>query len=231
MARILLVDDDADVRELGRALLAHAGHETQTAESALEALSYLERRRYDVLISDVNMPTHTGFDLVRFIKKDPNQDDLTVAFLTGRRERKDIETALGLGVHDYIIKPLDPKLFLKKVADLLERRPPKDLEEEFASLKMSVPARASTNITLISISEVGLVIHSAHAFTVGSRLEVETDLFQRIGIFPPALRVASSVESTDGTCETKVSFIGADENALTKIRAWIYANTVKNRAA
>jgi len=126
MARILLVDDDRDIRELGRALLTTSGHDVAVADGVLATLQILQQSPIDLLIADVNMPQHSGFDLVRTIKGDGRWPNLIIAMLTGRRERKDIETALALGVNDYIVKPLNPHLFLKKVEDLLERHRPED---------------------------------------------------------------------------------------------------------
>jgi DNA-binding response OmpR family regulator len=230
MARILLVDDDGDILQLGSALLNHAGHQTHTAENALEALNFLEHTRVDILVTDVNMPTHSGFDLVRFLRNDPSYVDLTVAVLTGRRERRDIEKALSLGVHDYIVKPLDPELFLKKVGDLLERRPPKTEDEDFASLKMNASARASFDVQIVSLSELGVIVRSQHPLNEGSRISLETELFMRIGIAAPAMRISGS-EQGSGGWETRVSFVGTDEKTLSKIRAWIFTNSVRGRAA
>jgi two-component system, chemotaxis family, chemotaxis protein CheY len=226
MARILLVDDDRDIREFGKTLLATAGHDVFTVNGTLAAIEFLRDHPLDVLITDANMPQHSGFDLLRTLKSDPKHKDLTIAMLTGRRERKDIERALQLGAHDYIVKPLDPMLFLKKVDDLLERRPPAERPEvDFAALKINNSAKLTTSIEVASISELGLLLRSPHKFHEGSIIELAGDFFASIGIAPPLMKVLSSVER-NGLWETRVTFVGAEERTLMKIRAWVHTNTV-----
>lgn len=231
MARILLVDDDQDIRNLGNALLNEAGHEAFAVAGVVAAIEFLQLHSVDAVITDANMPQHTGFDLVRTLKKDPRWCDLTIAMLTGRREKKDIQRAMDLGVHDYIIKPIDPMLFIQKVADLLSRRALKDFPQvRFAALKIAAQAKALCEIELISVSEVGIFFRSQNYFNEGSRIELNTELFEKIGIAPPFLRVQSSVQKA-GHWETRVIFIGADDNVLSKIRAWVHSNTTRGRAA
>ena len=130
MVRILLVDDDPNILRLGEKILSHANYEVHVAESALGAMDILNSNRiFDALISDANMPEYSGFDLIKTIKKDRRFDNLAVAMLTGLREKKDIEKAIHAGVDDYIVKPLDPLLFLKKVENLFSKKPPEERPE------------------------------------------------------------------------------------------------------
>lgn len=229
MARILLVDDDKDIRTLGISLLNQAGHESFAAESAVAAIEFLQTHSVDLLITDANMPQHSGFDLIRTIRREPRFHQLTLAMLTGRRERKDIERAVSLGVHDYIIKPLDPMLFLQKIQDLLERRPPAERASvDFAAVKIASRAQISSEIELVSLSELGLNFRSPHRYREGERLEAGGEIFEEIiGVEMPILRVQSSVEREGDIWETRVVFIGADEKVLTKIRAWVYSHSTK----
>jgi DNA-binding response OmpR family regulator len=237
MARILLVDDDRDIREMGCMLLSTAGHDVFSAAGAMEALTFLRDNPVDIVITDANMPLHSGFDLTRTIKRDPRYQSITVAMLTGRREKRDIEHALEIGVNDYIIKPLDPLLFLQKVTDLLERRPPQErVEVDFAALKINISASAKFTIEIASLSELGVVVRSPQLFREGTRIELETDLFARVGIDAPYCRVGTSLEREASTSketywETRIAFVGIDERARTKIRAWVHSNTVRSAKA
>ncbi len=232
MARILLVDDDSDIRLLGTALLQRAGHDAFAVGGAMEALDYLRANRVDVLVTDANMPEHSGFELLKTVKMDPSfPREMSLVMLTGRRERKDIERAVTYGAHDYIVKPLDPELFLQKITDLLARRPSAEKPPlEFASLKLKAPAVAGFEIVIESLSELGLVVNTPFQFPEATQLKIQTPLFAQIGIPDPVLRVLSSIEKED-SWESKVAFVGADERSLTKIRAWIHSQTIKNRAA
>lgn len=225
MARILLVDDDKDIRTLGTSLLNQAGHESFAADGAVTALEFLQTHSVDLLITDANMPQHSGFDLIRTVKKEPRFSNMSLVMLTGRRERKDIERAVALGVHDYIVKPLDPMLFLQKLQTLLDRRPPAERPQvDFAAIKLGSRARVSSEIELVSLSELGLTFRSPHQFQEGARLEVGGEIFAEIGVEMPILRVQASVRKNE-TWETRVLYIGADERVLTKIRAWVYTHS------
>jgi two-component system chemotaxis response regulator CheY len=232
MARILLVDDDSDIRELGKALITRAGHEVFLASDAMEALQRLQETPIDLLITDANMPRFSGFDLIKTLQGDPKYANLTMAMLTARRERKDIERALALGLHDYIIKPLDPMLFLKKIGDLLERRPPPErAEADFATLKLQSAAKALLPVEIVALSELGITIRSPHAFKGGSRFEIQTDVFTKIGVEAPVMRAQSCTEVSPALFETRVVFVGADEKFLTKVRAWVHSSMAKKRVA
>ena len=98
MARILLVDDDIDIRRLVKRILDSVGHSVVVVDNGLTALDELNANIYDLLISDANMPRYSGFDLIRALKKQSRHRKLAIAMLTGRREVQDIQHAIGLGV-------------------------------------------------------------------------------------------------------------------------------------
>ena len=262
MAHILLVDDDRDIRELGRALLTKIRHTVTVAESANQALKILRHQNssslpINLVLSDVNMPELSGFDMVLQMRKDANLKNLTVAFLTGRRERADIEQAVSLGVRDYIVKPLDPLLFLQKIKDLIianqlqnddaeapalalvgasgvndmavpDGTAPTPPAPDFATTQLRWAARGTTEIEIISLSEVGLSIRTAFAYNHGAKIWLETDLFEKIGIDQPYMKVVASHATTAATFETRITFFGLNESSLSNIRAWVQKEVVKN---
>jgi DNA-binding response OmpR family regulator len=228
MAKVLLVDDDTDILNIVRVLLVSAGHEVTPCQNALVALQTLQTKEVHLLITDANMPGHSGFDLIRAMKRVPRAEKTPVVMLTGRRERKDIELAIELGVQDYIVKPIDPLLFLQKIKDLTENQLTKPKEDElpFASAVIAQAARATVDIEIHSVSEIGLVLRSSQPFQVGAKIAIDADLFKKIGIETPAMKIISCEPSGDNF-ETRVNFIGTKESQLTKIRAWVHASVVR----
>ena len=91
---ILVVDDDPDILKLAERVLASAGHTVLTASDVLSALDLMNRLQFDMLISDANMPHYNGFDLVTTIRKNSAYKNMSVAMLTGLRERKHVERAV-----------------------------------------------------------------------------------------------------------------------------------------
>ena len=71
MARILVVDDDADILKLAEQILTAAGHTVIVAEDALRALDWLGQMSFDLLLSDANMPLYSGFDLINTVRENP----------------------------------------------------------------------------------------------------------------------------------------------------------------
>src|SRR5690606_17833750 len=124
MATILLVDDDHDILTFGKKVLASVGYNVMTAPDVVTAVNILNQQEFDLIISDANMPVHSGFDLLKTLKSEKRFQNIPIALLTARRGREDIEQAIRLGVDDYIVKPIDASLLIKKVEGLFKKMPP-----------------------------------------------------------------------------------------------------------
>ena len=220
MARILVVDDDQDILKMAEKILVTAGHTVFVAEDALRAIDWLNNLTFDLLLSDANMPHYTGFDLINTIRNNPRYKDLSIAMLTGLRERKDVERALKMGVDDYIVKPLDPMLLVQKVNSLFERKP----AQKYAEVHLS-PAQGKAilqrKIVVESISEMGIVILTEEAVKAGQILDMKAEIFKTLDIEAPPLKVLRvEVDSKTGQYRSQLLFLGAREAMLQKIRKW-----------
>ncbi len=226
-ARILLVDDDNDILHIASSILAQQHYEVMTAPGVLEALELLKTFPFDAIITDANMPHYSGFDLLKSLKADPRLKDIAVAMLTGRRERRDIERALQAGVDDYMVKPIDPLIFVKKVEALFVKKPAQ-VRAEYPLPQVNAFSKATIQmkIDILSISEMGLVLRTSCEFQSGEILDLQTAIFTDIGVETPFLKVMSSVRA--GTSfETRVAFVGAADSTLQRVRAWIVRNTTR----
>ena len=216
MARILLVDDDYDIRELGRALLTHAGHEVHTADGALNALKSLREFNFDMMITDVMMPNHSGFDLLKMIRLEAKWPQLTTVMLTGRRDRHDIELAGREGVQAYIVKPLEPELFVARIESLLEKN---NVSMPLPSVDFSIMGQVQMTIEISSVSELGITMKSPYQFRSGTLIPLDSAIFRRIGIPNPLTRVFTS-QRKDGDWETRLTFVDLNEADAEKLRSW-----------
>ncbi len=224
MARILVVDDDPDILKMAEQILFAAGHSVFVAEDALRGIEWLNKIDFDLLISDATMPHYSGFDLINTVRNNPKYSEMSIAMLTGLRDRKDVERAVKVGVDDYIVKPLDPILLVSKVNALFEKRSPR----KYPSIRLSPMQGKATlthNIVLESISELGVTILTEEAPKVGQTLEVGAQFFKELELEVPLFKV-SHVEQDQTTrhFRSQLIFLGAHESMLQKIRKWLYSH-------
>jgi two-component system, OmpR family, KDP operon response regulator KdpE len=118
MSRVLVVDDEADIRQVARAALERDGHEVETAGDGEEALARLEEGAFDLVIADWNMPRVDGFELVRRLRK---TSSVPVLVLTVRSEERDKVRVLDAGADDYVTKPFGVAELVARARALLRR--------------------------------------------------------------------------------------------------------------
>lgn len=117
--KILLVDDEAELREMVASLLAQDGYtEVRTAGSVEKALDLAKSWMPDFAVLDVMLPDGDGFDLLGRLRK---FTEIPVLFLTAKGEDEDRLQGLGLGADDYIVKPFLPKELLLRIGIILRR--------------------------------------------------------------------------------------------------------------
>ncbi len=119
MARILLVDDDAELLDAVSMAFEDAGHSVQTAADGLRAQALLRRDGADVMVCDVNMPGLDGFSLCRRLRE--AGETIPIILLTSRDDEVDEALGLELGADDYMAKPFSSRVLLARVAALIRR--------------------------------------------------------------------------------------------------------------
>jgi DNA-binding response OmpR family regulator len=116
--KLLVVDDDPELRPLVGFALRQAGYLVVEAPSGEEALELLARELPDLMILDVNLPGIDGFEVLRRARA---QRALPILMLTVRGEEEDLVRGLDLGADDYLTKPFSPRTLLARVRALLRR--------------------------------------------------------------------------------------------------------------
>jgi PAS domain S-box-containing protein len=121
--RVLVVDDDADTRELLSTVLVRAGARVAAVPSAADALAAIERERPDVLLSDIEMPGQNGYELIRRLRERPAERGgrIAAAALTAYARPEDRLEALRAGFQFHMAKPVDPRELVMVVASLADR--------------------------------------------------------------------------------------------------------------
>jgi CheY-like chemotaxis protein len=120
MAKILVIDDNADLLQMLRLILEERGnhHVTLSADGA-DGLSRALSSPPDLAIVDVMMPGITGYDVVRRMREQPQTATTPILILTARGQMIDRQTALRAGASDHMAKPVTPQVLLDKVDELL----------------------------------------------------------------------------------------------------------------
>ncbi len=114
-AHILLVDDDPTMIEIERFQLGEENYRYTTAEDGLDALVKIASDRPDIILLDVNMPKLDGLETCKHIRKDSDNDNISIIFVTSKNDAQTRKAAYEVGGDDVLVKPLDPSEILSKV--------------------------------------------------------------------------------------------------------------------
>lgn len=119
--KVLLVDDEADTRDLLDFILVEAGATVTTAKSAGEALAAFDQTSFDVLLSDIGMPVMDGYMLIQQIRARSSAQGGTIPAiaLTAYASEADRDQAIAAGFQKHIAKPVDPAELVSKIASLV----------------------------------------------------------------------------------------------------------------
>jgi len=126
-ANILVVDDEATVREVVRKYLEHEGYRVAEAETGTEALAYLREQRPDLLILDLMLPGTDGFAITRSVRNANEyaplkvDNDIPIIILTARTSELDRIAGFEVGADDYVVKPFSPRELVARVKAVLRR--------------------------------------------------------------------------------------------------------------
>ena len=137
-ARILIVDDEATIRDTLCTVLKEEGFDAESAENGRAALEKIQQNNYDLVITDLRMPEMDGLELLKAVKL--NSPQTSVIIITAYGSMESAIEALRLGAFDYLIKPLDFDDVILRVRRLMEHR---ELVEENRILREAIEERYS----------------------------------------------------------------------------------------
>lgn len=128
-ARILIVEDEAPIREMMRFALNRAGYDIDEAEDAAQARKQMIQVPPDLMLVDWMMPGESGIDFVRSVKREEHTRDIPIIMVTARVEEDDRVRGLDVGADDYLCKPFSPKELVARIKALLRRAQPQLSDE------------------------------------------------------------------------------------------------------
>lgn len=118
--RILLADDEDDIKTIVKLYLEASGYEVLTAFDGLDTLSMAETEKPDVIVLDVMMPVLDGFEVARKLKANPLTREIPIIMLSAANQSSAIRKGLQVGARDYVVKPFEPSKLEQVIADALK---------------------------------------------------------------------------------------------------------------
>jgi DNA-binding response OmpR family regulator len=122
MTKILVAEDERDIRELIAFTLRFAGFDVELALNGADAVDKAVVGRPDLILMDVRMPKMTGYEACREIKKNPEVQMIPVVFLSAKGQESEISEGLNVGADDYILKPFAPDELIEQVKQILSEK-------------------------------------------------------------------------------------------------------------
>lgn len=143
MCKILIVDDEQNIRRVVREYAEFEGYSVEEAENGMEAVEICRQKDFDIIIMDVMMPRLDGYSACKEIKKTKN---IPVIMLSARGEEYDKLFGFEIGIDDYVVKPFSPKELMARVKVVLKRNSHdsninKNEKLVFGGLEIDIPGR------------------------------------------------------------------------------------------
>lgn len=136
--KVLVVEDEAAIRDMIRFALEKAGMAVQTAANAHESLIRISEDRPDIILMDWMMPSVSGLELTRRLRKDSFTEDIPIIMLTARVSEDDKVAGLEAGTDDYVIKPFSPRELLARIRAVMRRSNPADDQGQIVAGPLSL---------------------------------------------------------------------------------------------
>lgn len=118
MVKVVIIEDETDIRENTVEMLELDGFEVYAAENGMKGVKLVETVMPDIIICDVRMPEMNGYDEIKTLKENPKTQDIPFFFFTASAEKAAEERGLGLGAVGYMKKPLHNDILIQNLKDL-----------------------------------------------------------------------------------------------------------------
>jgi DNA-binding response OmpR family regulator len=121
MAKILIAEDERDIRDLITFTLRFAGHDVVAAANGEEAVEKALKEKPDLVLMDVRMPRMTGYEACKKMKSEESIKDIPVVFLSAKGQESEVTAGLDAGAVEYILKPFSPDQLTERVRTILKQ--------------------------------------------------------------------------------------------------------------
>jgi two-component system, OmpR family, phosphate regulon response regulator PhoB len=163
--RVLVAEDENDIRELIVLHLNREGHEVDSCGNGQEALNLLQKNEYDLLVLDWMLPEKSGLEITKAARKSSNHAKAGILMVTAKGANADLILGLESGADDYLVKPFELSVLMARARALLRRTEKKGGPLELGALSLDEnahEARLSGNLISLTPYEFKLLVTLAH---------------------------------------------------------------------
>ncbi|MEC9282407.1 MAG: response regulator [Bdellovibrionota bacterium] len=224
MSRILVVDDSEQSLNLLRKILSDEGHEVHLAKEAFEAMDYLDRFSFDLMLLDVNMPFKDGFSTLKSLKETIRFKMMPIAMITGRSEPRDVKKAISLGADSYIVKPFEKADILPKINKLLNKENTKisyQLEIGNTSPFAGGALSMSSDIRIQEVTDSSVMILTDMPLQQDKDILLNCPVFERLGIPSQKMKISDTKKYNDKMILARLIYKSIQPENIQKLRNWI----------
>jgi CheY-like chemotaxis protein len=119
MPRILIAEDEPDIRELIALTLQFSGYDVVSTKDGVEAVEVAQKEPFDLILMDVRMPRMTGYEACRRLRENETTRHIPVVFLSAKGQEAEVQAGLQAGANQYILKPFAPDMLTRKIHEIL----------------------------------------------------------------------------------------------------------------
>jgi DNA-binding response OmpR family regulator len=120
MTKILIAEDEPDIRELITLTLQFSGYEVVSVKDGAEAVSKAQADAFDLILMDVRMPRMTGYEACRILRAIDATKEIPIIFLSAKGQESEVQAGLEAGADQYILKPFAPDMLTRKIEEVLK---------------------------------------------------------------------------------------------------------------
>lgn len=213
---ILVVDDDGDMLKLLNKVLSAAGFKVFLASNPEDGRKFLKSEVPHVILSDLHMEPENGFSFIQSIRAQKQFHNIPILVLSALNDFVSVKKAIALGVNDYVIKPLQAPMLLRKLRKAL-------LNQDF--LNWDIPAGEEPVIEIAfeaqvsSIGETGCHLKGPFKITSGKEIKIESPEFASMDLDKVHHRASNFLKVYQaGGFINDITFVGINENVASKVR-------------
>jgi len=189
MKKILVIEDEPEMRRNINSLLRYHGYESVAAENGRQGVEMARREKPDLILCDVMMPELDGYSVLQVLQTDPLLARTPFIFLTAKGEKEDLRSGMNLGADDYLTKPIANTDLIRAIETRLrrsEQQVKREFKPNFSSaeplLKLGLTPRAAETLLWLAQGKTNSDIASILGVTESTIKKHVQEMFEKLGV-------------------------------------------------